>query len=1153
MSADMAELDIRAIQAEARDGNWDDRTLARRAADTAQDFLPAALRLLRSEERPLLAALGKLAGEEKYRRFLSDLCREILTAPDKGNRADIFARLVRETGGVPPIFNTMDRFRLKTALMTARGSFGATLKNNIRRVLRNTFGGLALPTKLDKVNRCVEAYAKSGAKLLLNPLSPTVFGNRGAEIYLRRLEDIVSKLPGVGLSIQPERLVPGLNPCAPGLGAKALAEKLRTVLRLCTKGGNARPLVVEASTSDILPIVLEAFKTALSQADFYRADVALELPAYLKNASAVLRDLSVWAEERAAQDAPAVKVLLVKGSHLEGERRISAVYGEAYGAFPTKRETEANFKQMIHTAVACKGIRPIIGTHNPFDICYALLDWPRSRRENQPGFAFTAGLGNHYARLLSAAGAEVWATIPVAAEEGTDGRFEDYLLDLVWELARPDGYLCAGYAPEVSSPAWSRMRQQFLAALSGADNGVPEAAEGYRPGNLSHLLDRRYVDDFYAAAQAEQERPQAPLELVLGGQKQDSPLCCIHRSLTAPGQVDYRFVGADYNVVNLALRRAADASKRDTVTKGQRADHVVRLGRALRKHRRDLMALLVRDAGFILADAEAEIRDAVDACNYYPSVLEQDGLQDGTQPVPLGVVVVAPNRTHPLADAVAGIVAAWITGNVVIYKPAAYTSLLGRRLHDMLQKCGMSEPELQYLPALDNQISLHLMTDPLVGGVIHPSEPKNAVHIAGHSDAVLMSQPCGMSAVYLSTSGNWEKAVRDIASTAFRRSGQSADCPHLLLVQAALHDNPRFLAALKDAVLLLRAEPGWREGADVGPLSYLLEESCWHMLTDADDEETWLVQPMTREKGSLVWTPGVRTGVKPGSRFLRHAANLPLLGLVRVADADEAADLQNLLCAGMSAAIYSEDEEEIAHWKQLVHAADIGINCCPQIRIGAHPMGCSSPSLLGATPRPGYRHFLTSLCNWVETAPPRHRGQKRRIPFAPWELLDPAKNDTARLAAAADSLGYWWETEFSTTCELVSAVGETTRLSYRPMPLCLRVEAGMSDEDCAIALMAAACVACKMQVSIDKPRTWMEKLPSLPGISFHEESRMEYETRFPDLARAGYRLRDLAPEPSTRARAAEYRLPLCTAPVLANARLELLHYLQEHTETREAF
>lgn len=219
MSADMAEPDIRAIQAEARERNWDDRTLAQRAADTAQELLPAALRLLRSEERPLLASLGKLAGEEKYRLFLSKLCREVLMATHNGNRSDMFARIIRETGGVPPIFNTMDRLRLKTALMTSRGSFGVALKNSIRRVLRSTFGGLVLPTRLDKVSRCVDAYAKSGAKLLLNPLSPTVFGNNGAESYLRRLEDIVSKQPGVGLSIQPERLLPGLNPCAPGIGA----------------------------------------------------------------------------------------------------------------------------------------------------------------------------------------------------------------------------------------------------------------------------------------------------------------------------------------------------------------------------------------------------------------------------------------------------------------------------------------------------------------------------------------------------------------------------------------------------------------------------------------------------------------------------------------------------------------------------------------------------------------------------------------------------------------------------------------------------------------------------------------------------------------------------------------------------------------------
>lgn len=1150
MSADMAELDIKAIQAEAESGNWDDRMLAQRAADLAQELLPASLRLLKSEERPLLSALSKLAGEEKFRRFLSRLCREILQAPNKGNQAELLARLIAETGGIPPIFNTMERLRLKTAVMTTRGAFGSSLRSNIRRILRHAFGGLVLPTKLEKVNRCVSAYAESGAKLLLNPLSPLVFGNRGAETYLRRLEDIVAKLPGVGLCVQPQRLVPGLNPCAPGIGAKALAEKLHSLLRLCNKGATCRPLVVEAGTSDILPIVAEAFKSALSGSDFHRADVALELPAYLRSSMAVLRDLSLWAEERVSKGMPSVKILIIKGSRLEEERYLSHVYGEENGLFASKRETETNFRQMVQVVSQAKGLHPIVGSHNPFDISYALLCRARARREGQPGFAFFAGQGNHYSRLLSDVGAEVWMHLPVAAEEDAGGRFEHYLLELVRELARPDGYLSIGYAPEVSSPAWSRMRQQFLATLSGTERPSPaDDSSDYRPGNLSHLLNRAYVDAFFAAAHAEQERPQSLLELSLGGQRQDSPLCCIHRSLTAPGQVDYRFVSADYNIVDLALQRADEAVKRPRLTPGQRAEHPSELARALRRHSRELMALLVRDAGFTLPDAEAELRDALDACRYYPAVSEQDGLQDGTKALPLGIVVVAPNRTHPLADAVAGIVAAWISGNTVIYKPAAYTSLLGSRLSAIMQECGMTEPELQYLPALDNQISLRLMTDGRVGGVIHPSEPQNAAAIAADSDTVLMSQPCGMSGVYLSAAGNWENAVRDITRSAFRRSGQSADCPHLLLVQASVHDDPRFLAALKDAVSLLRAEPGWREGADVGPLSYLLEEDCWHMLTDADDEETWLVQPMTREKGSLVWTPGIRTGVKPGSRFLRHAANLPLLGLIRVADAEEAAELQRMLCGGMSASIYSDDAEEVARWKKTVRCADICINCCPHIRIGTRPMGCTSPSLLGATPRPGYRHFLTALSNWVEVAPPRRRGHKGRLDFSPWEVMQSSPEDTERLIAAADSLSYRWDTDFSVPQVISNAPGEITRLSYRPVPLCLRAEEGLSDTDIAIALMATVCIGGKLQISWDAPRAWAEKLSELPGISYHEESRREYETRIPDFARAGYRLRDLAPTPDTRARAAKYRVPLCSAPILANGQLELLHYLQEYTET----
>ena len=81
----------------------------------------------------------------------------------------------------------------------------------------------------------------------------------------------------------------------------------------------------------------------------------------------------------------------------------------------------------------------------------------------------------------------------------------------------------------------------------------------------------------------------------------------------------------------------------------------------------------------------------------------------------------------------------------------------------------------------------------------------------------------------------------------------------------------------------------------MGPMALPLNDDQWYMLTQLQDNEAWLVQPATAEMGSLVWTPGVRLGVQPGSAFAQAAHNVPVLGVIRVESTEEAGRLQRKL------------------------------------------------------------------------------------------------------------------------------------------------------------------------------------------------------------------------------------------------------------------
>ncbi len=1148
----MAELDIQAQLAEAKKRKWDDRTLAQRAADMAQELLLASLKAMRSDERTLVSALARLVTDKKNLRFVQDLCGSVFHVTDPAEQVENLRRILAEHGGVPAIFSTVGKLRFKAAAMAARSMQGAAIAE-VQRIFRSTFGELTLPTLADKVAKRVKDAGKDGLTLTLNPLVPQVFGPKSAEKYYKHLEAILSKQDGAGIVIQPWRLCPNLNPYAPESGAKALAEKLRPLLKLSVQGSTPRPVIVESGLSTTMNIVAEGFRLAMAGSALYKADAALEIPAYLKGSPALLREMTEWSTARAAKGAAPLKVLLVKGSHLDEEQENTYNYGSANEVCRNKGETEARFKQLISTAMSTreKVLTPVVGTHNLFDIAYGLLSWGRAGRDGTPQFCFISGLANHIGRVLAKGGARILLTAGVTAEGGEAG-FETYLLNLVRELGRPEGILASGGELEANSMGWGRMRQHFLAALSGREEQpreVPGADGSYAFTRLSHITDRTHMDALYNAAVAEAERPQGQIPLRINGAEAESPLLCISRSLTAPGMEDYRYYSADFDKVNQVLDSAAAAAVQMPPSQEERRIHLLQAARLLEKRQAEFIALLVRDAGFTIEEADQEVANAIDSLRFYESSSVQPGLLDGTQPTPLGLIAVAPSRVHPLEEAVSGIAAAWVTGNTVIYKPSAHTVLLADRLISLLNEAGFEFPRLQMLPCLDNQIARKLLTSEKVNGLIYHGSLKHTNDmVAASAGKALLGGTGGCSSIYISSQGDWTRAIHDICGRLFARAGQDPTAPHLLFVHAEVYDNQHFMNALRDAVTGITAQPGWIQGCNVGPLGRPLSDDQVQLLTRLQKGESWLVAPATTEIGSQIWSPGVRLGVHPGSAFAQAAHNVPVLGIIRVESTEEAGRTQRKISQERAVGIYSRDKQEIELWTRLTAASLVSINCCPKHRPGALPR----PAWQNSIPMSGGINFITALSQWEETARPQHRGTLRNLAFVPWESLSPkpSPEDTNLLSAAADSIGYWWENIFGNTAVLNESPAEITTLNYRPLPICLRVEKLTSDIDLSIALMAALKAGCDIQLSTASMRAWMPRALEPLGVIISVETRDEFEGRFPSLATTGVMVRDTAATLNTMQRAAQCHLSLCAEPVLANGRLELLRYLREIVTTR---
>ncbi|MDX1811949.1 MAG: bifunctional proline dehydrogenase/L-glutamate gamma-semialdehyde dehydrogenase PutA, partial [Gammaproteobacteria bacterium] len=159
----------------------------------------------------------------------------------------------------------------------------------------------------------------------------------------------------------------------------------------------------------------------------------------------------------------------------------------------------------------------------------------------------------------------------------------------------------------------------------------------------------------------------------------------------------------------------------------QRVSIVNTFANLLHEHRHELYALCQYEAGKSLNDAIAEVREAIDFCYYYSAQAELLQANEKALPGPTGeknslnlhgrgVFVCISPWNFPLAIYVGQIIAAFVTGNVVIAKPSSNTALTAAFATKLLYKAGADKKYFYFLPCQSSFLS-SVLSSPKISGV----------------------------------------------------------------------------------------------------------------------------------------------------------------------------------------------------------------------------------------------------------------------------------------------------------------------------------------------------------------------------------------------------------------------------------------------------
>jgi RHH-type proline utilization regulon transcriptional repressor/proline dehydrogenase/delta 1-pyrroline-5-carboxylate dehydrogenase len=264
----------------------------------------------------------------------------------------------------------------------------------------------------------------------------------------------------------------------------------------------------------------------------------------------------------------------------------------------------------------------------------------------------------------------------------------------------------------------------------------------------------------------------------------------------------------------------------------ERAACLERLADLLEKHRDELMAICVQEAFKTIGDAIGEVREAADFCRYYAQ-RARFNLHPIELPGPTGErntlhiegrgvwATIAP-WNFPLAIFLGQTVAALVTGNTVVAKPAPQTPRIAARAVELAHEAGVPVDALVLVTG-GPDVGAALTGDVRIQGVAFTGSTATSRKIArslleddDRPIVPLIAETGGINAMIVDSTALPEQVVADVIASSFRSAGQRCSALRLLLVQEDIADG--VIEMLSGAMETLRIGRSGDPATDVGPV-----------------------------------------------------------------------------------------------------------------------------------------------------------------------------------------------------------------------------------------------------------------------------------------------------------------------------------------------
>ncbi|MCP5109476.1 MAG: L-glutamate gamma-semialdehyde dehydrogenase [bacterium] len=390
----------------------------------------------------------------------------------------------------------------------------------------------------------------------------------------------------------------------------------------------------------------------------------------------------------------------------------------------------------------------------------------------------------------------------------------------------------------------------------------------------------------------------------------------------------------------------------------ERAGMLLKLAAIIRERKLEFDAWQVYEAGKTWIEADADVSEAIDFCDYYarmalrfdsPDPVPQfPGERDELRYIPLGVGVVIPPWNFPLAILLGTATAALVAGNTIVLKPSSDTPTNAAVFVEAALEAGFPPKALNFVTGSGGEIGDSIVEHPKTRFISFTGSKEVGLRINQLAATPregqiwikrVVAEMGGKDGIVVDSEADLDAAVQGVFVSAFGFQGQKCSACSRAIVDEKVYDE--FLEKLKAKAEAVKV--GQPDDPDnyMGPVvNEKAKSSILDYIEVGKGEGRLICGGGPAEGDGYFIQPTIIADVDSKARIFQEEIFGPVLAVTKARDFDHAMELANDTEYGLTGSVYTTNRDKIRQASDEFHVGNLYFNRkSTGAMVACHPFG----------------------------------------------------------------------------------------------------------------------------------------------------------------------------------------------------------------------